>query len=304
MKQFTPALLLLVALTGCAPTALVAPDEPRGVTPLTARPTGSPDAIVFAVSGRCRMLCRTAPDDNHEYLTGRGTVGVVTEALRRRGLRVSTYAYSAHLDATHFSNLSGRQEPGFLQLEQDFRELRDTLVRGRSNPPLLVLVGHSHGTNWVRNLVRLNPSTTFDLVVDLDGVCALWETDNRGSFDRLYATRGNPWPIDLRGTCRPVTVARRTVHVKDIAFPNVRYNLEVQSQHLVSGSRDSLANFPYDNIPNVRLDGSRGGIQTFVSATENHSVVTRPGSLAMRWVERQLLDLPLGVGSTTPLDKR
>ncbi|MBB6097601.1 hypothetical protein HNR42_001018 [Deinobacterium chartae] len=261
---------------------------------LNPRPEGAPDVVILAVSGRCGVPCVGAPEPNHSYLERRGTLEAVAGAYRALGLKVRTYGYSAHLTA-HYSRRSRRMEQGFLQMEARLHQVVADWVQGRSNPTRLVLLGHSHGTNWTHNLVRAYPEISFDTVIDLDGICYLWEDDNAGYFARYYAEQGgNPWRTDLARSCDVESVGRERYHVKDIAYPNVRTNLEVQSRRVIPGlgGEDVQAeNVVFDRTYNVRLDGSRTGIFTFVSTLEGHNWLTLPGSIGMNWLTDRIQTL-------------
>ncbi|MBB6097434.1 hypothetical protein HNR42_000851 [Deinobacterium chartae] len=295
-------LLGALFLAACASSPVAAPEAGKleGLA-LTPRPLGSPDVVVLAVSGRCGVPCSEAPEANENYLEPRGTVAALADTYRAMGLNVQTYAYSAHL-TTHYSSKSGRTEQGFLQMEARLKQVVADWVTGRSNPARIVLLGHSHGTNWTHNLVRAHPAVRFDTVIDLDGICYLWEDDNSSYFARYYAQIGyNPWPTDLARSCDVETIAGDRYSAKDVAYPNVRINLEVQSKRIFSWmSRQNIAprgevlvpqgdsNFAYDYTDNLRLDGSRTGIYTFVSRSESHSRVSEPDSAALNWVRERV----------------
>ncbi|ADV67750.1 hypothetical protein [Deinococcus maricopensis] len=290
------ALLLAALLTACAPATTAWPTLSPYSGALTDRPADAPDVLLLSVSGRCAGLCPTAPGDNWDYLTPRGTVGAVADALRAEGLSVQAEGFSAHLTA-HTSSLSGREERGFLQLEDALVRAHETLMRGRRHPTRVVLLAHSHGTVWTHQLTRLHPEVTFDAVIDLDSVCDLWERDNAAAVRAFVRGPGTGrWPFDPSNPCGSVLVGPARLDVKDVVFPNVHANLEVQSQRLVGRSTEPAvgpfgANFPFDLVRNVRFDGTRTGIQTYRSGTENHSRVTYPGGPSMTWVVSRVREL-------------
>lgn len=292
------ALLAAVLLTACAPVHLtlgVVPPSPPG--PQAPRPDGTPDVIILGVSGHCHIPCD--PADNWDYLTPRGTLEAVAEALRAEGLTVQTEGFSSHL-TTHRSKLSGREERGFLQLEELLLRAHAEFVWGRLNPTRIVLVAHSHGVVWTHQLARLHPEITVDTMIDLDGFCDVWERDNAAMVRQYMQGAGaNRWRLDPSDPCGSVRVGPARLDVKDVVFPNVRVNLEVQSQRL--GGRTSEpgagpfgANFPFDLVRNVRTDGSRAGIHTLYVRDENHSWVTVPGGPSMTWVTSKLRDVARG----------
>ncbi|BDP40523.1 hypothetical protein DAETH_04920 [Deinococcus aetherius] len=298
-----PKALLVSALTLCALSACGTVPTPQAAGPavsaqaaLTPRPQGSPDVAIFVVSGRCGATCDDAPNDNWNYLEPQGTVAALGKMFAGLGRSVKTYAYSAHL-RTHFSNLSGKQEAGFLDMEAQLRSVLANWVQGRKNPTRLVLVGHSHGTNWTHNLARVYQGVTFDYLIDLDGICLAWEDDHRPFIQAYYAERGgNPWPEDISKSCAQVDAGGLTRYDhKDVALRNVRYNLEIQSQRAVDqpASTDGSTNLLFDTVNNVRPDGSRAGISTFLSYDEGHNEIQLPGSEAMSWLGGKVQELGL-----------
>lgn len=278
----------MVVLAACAPAQTSVADLFSPLAELPSRPAGTPDVALFVMSGRCALPCNDAPDANWNYLEPRGTVAQLTSDFTDLGLSVQTRAYSAHPLAEHRSRLSGRTELGFTQLLRDLDGQVAASVRGYANPTRIVLVGHSHGVNWTHNLAKLRPGVPITLSIDFDGVCFLWESENRALLKQLYAQNDrNTWPSDISRSCASERTLRGRVDVKDLVFANVRHNLEVQSKRPSEGA----PNFPFDLIRNVRADGSYVGIETFVSTTENHSNVTKPGSAALAWVRERVTAL-------------
>ncbi len=252
-----------------------------------------PDVVLFAVSGRCGVPCDGAPDDNYDYLTDRGTTAAVAQAFQNLGQSVLVVAYSSHL-FNHTSSISGEYEYGFLQLEADFDWVRRNWPNTRR-----VLLGHSHGTNWTHNLLRAHPDWTVDYLIDLDGICALWEDDNASDFDYFYSTYGNPWPVDLSQSCDVEPIEKywwwtSYYNAKDVAYWGATYNLEVQSARLLASDVGAAGDtsLVFDYTDNVRLDNSTGGIRTFV-ADEDHNGITYPGSSALDWITSQIAALGL-----------
>ena len=300
MKKY--AWLALIGFLGALLAACSGPQAtvPRGYEPpprvrsaAGIAPQSPPEVVVFAVSGRCGVPCDTAPDGNYDYLGPRGTAEAVAQAFRDLGKRTLTLTYSAHL-FNHTSPISGRYEYGFLQLEADVRWVRQNWPGTR-----LVLLGHSHGTNWTHDLLRAHPGWRFAYLIDLDGICALWEGDNQPYFDRFYRTYGNPWGVDLSRSCDVEPIKKHWwwtsyYSAKDVAYPGAIYNLEVQSARLLAARVEIQGNtsLVFDYTDNVRLDASRTGIWTHV-AKEDHSGITYPGSDALAWVTRQIRYLGL-----------
>jgi hypothetical protein len=271
---------------------------------LIPRPEGSPDVLLLAISGRCPiwMGCQPSGDngENIDYLTPRGTVQTVADALSAQGLSVQSYGASASLTLhrprrTDYiqvgagKTIAATQE-GFLQVEERLNTAYSTWIRGRSNPTRIVVMAHSHGVVWSHALARAHPEVPIAAMIDLDGVCDMWESDNRRSIQAYVKALGhNPWTFDLADSCGSVRVGHIRYDLKDVVYPNVAANLEVQSQRLLSRPDGSFrANIPFDGLKNVRPDGSRGGLQTFLAVGESHSTVSKPQSTALTWIKSQL----------------
>ena len=293
---------MVLALAGCAPATLQTQTQPAYTGELTPRPAGSPDVLVLSVSGRCPAPCRPT-GDNLDYLTPRGTVQAVASVLESRGLTVQQYGVAAALTAHRpgivvqaqvgaGKTVSATQD-GFVQLEERLLAADRDWIRGRSNPTRIVLLAHSHGVVWTHALARAHPEVPIDVMIDLDGVCDLWEMDNRRIIqDYLKAQGHNPWLFDLADSCGSVRVGHLRYDLKDVVYPNVVTNLEVQSQRLLSRQDGSfVANLPFDPLQNVRPDGSRSGLRMFRAPGETHSRVSYPSSKAVIWATAQLGEL-------------
>jgi len=294
-KVYALAIILLLAiLAACSqtPQAAYGP-EPRVQQELGLAAQSVPDVVIFAVSGRCGVPCDGAPDDNYEYLTDRGATAQVARAFQDLGKSVLVVGYSSHL-FNHYSSISGEYEYGFLQLEADFGWVRNNWPGARR-----VLLAHSHGTNWTHDLLRAHPDWTVDYLIDLDGICVLWEDDNEDDFDYFYRTYGNPWPVDISKSCDVEPIEEHwwgttKYSAKDVAYPGATYNLEVQSARLFASSIESQGNtsLVYDYTDNRRLNDTTSGIWTFV-ADENHNGITYSGSSALDWIANQIRSLGL-----------
>lgn len=279
--------------------------QPSEVGAQALRPAGSPDVAIFVVSGRCGVGTCSAPEQNWDYLGPQGTGQAVAQAFQALGYSTRVYSYSAHL-RSHYSSISRKTEPGFLELEAQFKAVVQNWVNGFSNPTRIVLVGHSHGTNWTHNLTRIYGAVRFAYVIDLDGICYLWEDDNAPYFRDYYAQNGNPWGVDISDSCDAIPVKRwygtSYYNAKDVAFANTTYNLEVQSKRVFlrrEGQQggdvepQGETNFAYDYTANRRTNGSTTGIYTYVSSSEGHNQVDEPGSQALAWVKGQIQRLGL-----------
>ena len=296
--------LLALTLASCAPVTLQTQTQtqPAYTGELTPRPAGSPDVLLLSVAGRCPAPCRS-PGDNLDYLTPRGTVQAVASVLEARGLSVQGYGVAAAL-TTHQpkrvvqaqigagKTVSATQD-GFVQLEEHLLAADRDWIRGRSNPTRIVLLAHSHGVVWTHALARAHPEVPIAVMIDLDGICDFWESDNRRSIQDYVRGQGHtPWTFDLADSCGSVRVGHLRYDLKDVVYPNVAVGLEVQSQRLLSRQDGSfVANLPFDSLQNIRPDGSRTGLSMYRAPGETHSRISYPASRAVTWVTAQLNDL-------------
>lgn len=289
MSLPAPFLLLLLsvlALAGCAPLRVVHPAR----TPALNLNGPPPDVVILSMSGRCTPPC-LAPRDNYDYLGTRGTLDRLAEVFTAAGYRVQVLGYASNPAATFSSQYIGGAQQGYEALREDFARLVRTWMRS-ARPPRLVLLGHSQGSVWLHHLTRVNPYVPVALQIDLDGICVAWKSDFGAGIQALGAVYGNePSPLDA---CNAFPVAGRTVAAKDIVWPNVALNLEVQSKRLparptVSGGY--LVNYLFDATPNLRLDGTRSGIQRLISPREDHSAISYPNSDALEWVAARAAEI-------------
>ncbi|AZI43260.1 hypothetical protein EHF33_11325 [Deinococcus psychrotolerans] len=290
----------LALLSACAPMASISPVvyQPPGLAEqlrFTQRPVGSPDVLIFGISGRCGPPCQ-APQDNWDYLGERGTLATIAKVFEQRGLKTEVHGYAERITADFTSRRSKLPQRGVLDLLSDYQRLIKAYVTGRSNPARIVLVGHSHGAVWAHYLSTLFGQVPIAALIDLDANCAAWNVDHS---PELLAAQSAVWGNDPQRSpllaCNSVLVNGKTVRLKDTVWPNVAVNLEVQSKRwpASSGTTPGLyVNYLFELTPNQRLDGSKSGIKTFVSAREDHSGVSYAKSQAIGWVAQQLETLP------------
>lgn len=280
-----PTLLLLgfLLLSGCAPRLSIHPGHTAALN--LGGPV--PDIVILAVSGRCTQPC-VAPRDNWDYLTSRGTVDRLADTLAAQGYVVQAAGYASHVTDTFRSRYVGPEQRGYAALRRDVLRLRDTWLRA-PHPPRLVLLGHSHGATWLHHLSRTHPEVPVALQVDLDSICVAWQSDfAEATRQEDRSDWHEPSPLEA---CTPVRVQGRTYQFKDIVWPNVARNLEVQSKLLParpSASGGFPVNYMFDLTGNVRLDGTETGIQRFRSRQEDHSAISYPNSNAMQWVTTEV----------------
>ncbi len=279
MRRLLPVALAVLAV-GCRP-ALNFESQSDPLSP--AGPP--PDVVVLAVSGRCGPPCK-APRDNWDYLRARGTLDAVANVIAAQGYHVQTASYADNALDT-FQPLKVREpQRGYAALVSDFAAMRAAWFgKSQQRPPRIVLLGHSHGSVWLHHLARVNPEVPFALQIDLDGICASWNLDHRADLAvHPVDPPGQPRAIDA---CNLEPVGRTMLRSKDVVWPNVARDLEVQSKRLPSGPGDSggsYVNYLFEVTANTRQDGSSQGIERFVSRREDHSAVAYPNSEAMKWV--------------------
>ncbi|GMA14996.1 hypothetical protein E5F05_12100 [Deinococcus metallilatus] len=283
MRAPLPAALLAVSLFlgACAPN-LTRPPQPH--TPALDFGGPVPDVVVFAVSGRCGTGC-TAPRDNWDYLTARGTVDRVADTIAAAGYRVEAAGYASSASESFMSRRAQTPQRGYPALLSDYLRLQ-TAWPGAARPRV-VLLGHSQGVAWLHHLARVTPEQPVALQIDLDGICAAWHSDHGDALSELPDDPARPSPAEA---CNLFRVAGHSLRGKDIVWPNVARNLEVQSKRLparVSDSGGFLVNYLFEVTPNLRVDGSLQGIERYVSPREDHGAVSYPNSDALRWVAEQ-----------------
>ncbi|GAA0500356.1 hypothetical protein [Deinococcus depolymerans] len=280
--------LFLLLLTACAPRL-----TPQAAHTPALDLTDPPDVVILSVSGRCAPPC-AAPRDNWDYLGSRGTVDAVANLFSARGLSVQARGYASHPAHTFTPPALDVPQRGYAALQDDLNALKPWLRGPR--PPRLVLLGHSQGAVWLHHLTRVNPDVTFDVQIDLDGICLGW----RGDFqDALRGVSAGPSPLEA---CDVIRVAGRNLNIKDVVWPNVKLNLEVQSKRLPARTQTLglPVNYLFELTPNTRLDGTRSGLERFVSSREDHSAVSYPRSEALGWVTRRLEVLTLDWAPALP----
>lgn len=285
---FLPAALLVAGLTACAPRILSVPAAHTQTLNLDGP---APDVVVLAMSGRCGPPCR-APRDNRDVLSARGTVDAVADAIAAAGYRVQVAGYASHPAATFTSPFVQPAQRGFGAVLNDVQRLRQGWLRG-PKPPRLVLLGHSQGGPWLHYLARVTPEVPYALQIDLDSICITWKSDFGALIDQ------SPLPVSPGplSACEVMTTAQGPRNAKDIVWPNVAHNLEVQSKRLPArpGEAGGVAlNYLFEVTPNLRPDGTTTGIERFVAWREDHSAVSAPGSEAMTWVTIRANDLARG----------
>lgn len=251
------------------------------VAVLPSRPAGTPDVVVFAFSGRCGFPCH--PDANRDGW-GPTHVHALERALVAAGsdLRVEFRTYRAHV---HDRLGYGR---GFLSALSDLDEVHASLMTGFANPARLVLMGHSHGTQFAHLLAYERPNVRFAASILLDSVCLQWDADHASAFVAALRTphgvRAAGGPHDVGCKVMPVT-GRGYMDVGDTVPATIERSLEVHSGGSVFSG---VAGLVRDTTPNSRGDGTRRGIELLSVLWEDHSRVAEASSYAyvtaMSWL--------------------
>lgn len=265
------------------------------------RPSDAPDVLVVGFAGRCGIFLVNClpPDDNRDYLgdsPAPGTMTAIASAFDQLGYSVALADFRAHLfdDPTRGF--------GFQSATELVRFVRDEWVRDFRDPTRLVLVGHSHGAQFMSLLAFDNPDVTFDYGIYLDAVCNLWDADHidTGGFALAYGAQANyPYPLNLTGAACDALLIDGLAggqHIGDVVPWNVTWALEVQS----NGADLDLPGIAMDWRDNHRPDGTTVGITTAYFPNETHQSVKDGGTPAMNWVVNAILTngLPaLSVGS-------
>ena len=263
---------------------------------LTLRPEGTPDIYIFSFSGH-----KPRPGDNIEYLCYDGDFATfldggvqhMSEELgdSLNGLHKNAdwkIEKSCYADALYDVG-DRRDSQGFMSALEEWNTVYENYVKGYQNPTRIVVIGHSHGTVWARNLLMMSwlsddvAYMDVDYLIDLDGVALGWEEPFGAVGDHHHdevreefisgeyhyndsLPMGNwwdgwsPWNV-----FEQYEIASREgiepLSIKDIVPPNAINNIEVIAEIPV-GVNDQQINYRYD--------GSRENIETKVYFVHNH----------------------------------
>jgi len=280
--QFVVGLFACLFLVACGGSGTT-PPQTANPNP---RPQGSPDIVLLTVSGHngglSAILCTSG--GNHSYL---GDPDEAAEAIARtfsnlgfNGL-VGNYAdFFDGIDADGDGVIDDPEQRGFLQLVALMQDVYYSWIDGFDDPTRIVVVAHSHGAVWAHMAVSVMNHIPIDYLITLDGICFRWECEHQTEIADWLVASGNPYSWDISTPCArwPVTGQSGNFNTEDVVFSNVRINLEVQSNGLVT----------FDAIDNYRLDGTRTNIATYFPANEGHNDVRLDGSDALDWVDLQI----------------
>ncbi len=252
------------------------------------RPTDAPDVLVIGFAGRCGVAfvqCMP-PGENRDYLGDApqpGTMEAIAGAFEQLGYTTAAVDFRAHVDDDLARGFGYRAASDLVE------HARDEWIRDFLDPTRVVLVAHSHGTQFMSLLAFDHPEVRYEYGVYLDAVCELWDFDHveGGWFAARYGAQANyPRPLDVTGrACDAISVPSLIAdqHIGDVVPWNVARALEVQSNRLLGGVADLRDNH--------RPDGSSGA-QTGIATEffdEAHTTVHRADSEAMNWVVDMIL---------------
>lgn len=248
------------------------------------RPAGTPDVAIIGFAGReCSFGCG-APNTNQAKLgitPDPGTLNAIAGAFEALGHSVETFSFRSHLYSR-----PGYGE-GYLTADALVEMIRRDWIGDFLNPTRLVLVAHSHGTQFMSLLAYDHADQQFAYGIYLDAVCARWDEDHikSGRFDDHFGSPIHyPAPLDV------TTYACDSLPVPGLGFPqdisdvvpdNVTWGLEVVAEPRPWAPL-------VDTYPNHRLDGSSGipaGLPRIRPIpNEGHTIVHTAGSAGLGWV--------------------
>ena len=292
------------------------------------RPEGTPDIYIFSFSGH-----KPRPGDNTEYLCFDGDFssfldGGVTQMGNHLEASLNNLSNdskwmvekSCYADEL-YDTYDRRDSKGFLSAIEEWNHVYKTYVHGYRNPTRIVVIGHSHGTVWARNLLMMawlsNDVATMpvDYLIDLDGVALGWEepfggvgdhwqTEVKAAFqDGTYRYNtsfpSGQWWDDWRPWLTferyEISDAEGSIplSIKDIVPPNVAHNIEVIAEIPVGVSDLQL---------NYRYDGSRSDIESKVYYVHNHIDIRQWGRKPLYDIHDTLLDFGKELKQDYPQD--
>lgn len=273
MHRLLPVVMVLL-LVGCS--------TPEYSYPLPEWPAEAPDVAIIGFAGRCNVLRGCAPpEENRAYLSEApdpGTLAAIQAQFEQLGLSVISYSFRSHLKD------SGRG-PGYQSASNLLRRIEHEWIEGSDTPTRLVLVGHSHGNQFMSLLAWDNPGITFDYAIYLDAVCFGWDSDHENWFQEEYGpVAAYPAPLNITNgsACDSLEVPGvGDEDISDVVPWNINTGIEVRSNGMV------LPGLLADNDPNHRPDGTNGDPVRLVGihqTDEGHREVHKEGSAALSWV--------------------
>jgi pimeloyl-ACP methyl ester carboxylesterase len=171
------ALFLIAGTCGAqSTTRTYRPREAVAAAPDAVR-VAVPHVVLIAFSGRCGSSRCSAPAENEDALAA-DTVPALLAAWAAAGLRAEAWTYRGHVDD---DPVRGR---GYASADADLSAATATWAAAGAAPPQLVLLGHSHGTQFAHLLAFEHPEVVFTASILLDSMCLGWDLDHA---DRLVS---------------------------------------------------------------------------------------------------------------------
>lgn len=280
---------------GGVPLGVPLPDL-ESLPPSAVRPDDAPDLVIIAISGHCGLVCNTRDTWSYLDTASESTGGVavldgIERAYAELGFEaIETFTASSFVTA-HYSEISNKVEPGYLQAQAYLSEVKREWIDGFVNPTRVVLVGHSHGTVWASLLAMNNLDVTFDAFISLDAICWMWWAKHKQFIYDTFVD--GPWsipfPLDQGDPCGTLQIPgqSRRANINDVVSANVIYGLEVRTSfRLLSFDPNVLA----DDDVNVRINGTDTNLWGVV-AKESHTNLGRYYNQSITWVESMITAL-------------
>src|SRR5690606_36840058 len=143
---------------------------------------------------------------------------------------VISYSFRSHLKD------SGRGQ-GYQSASKPLRRLEHEWIEGRDTPTRRVLVGHSHGNQFMRLPAWDNPATTCHYCMYLDAVCCGWDSDHDNWFQEEYGSvAAYPAPLNITNgsACDSLEVPGvGNEDISDVVPWNINTGIEVRSNGMV-----------------------------------------------------------------------
>lgn len=244
-------------------------------------PVEKPDVVIIGFAGRCNPLraCKS-PEQNRAYLSETpypNTLGALQAEFEQLGYSALTFSFRSHFMVNEWG-------PGYLAAANVLERVKREWIDGQDDPTRLVLVAHSHGTQFMSLLAWDNPDLTFDYAIYLDAVCLTWDNAHRPWLQAVYGSvDAYPEPLPHTGgaACDSLEVPGLGLKdISDIVPWNVTYGVEVLSGGMF------IPGLVADNDPNHRPDGSTGLATGLLGLKigEQHLEVRSDRSAAINWV--------------------
>ncbi len=269
------------------PAPADAPSDTSGYALVEARP----DILILSVSGHAAaataITCQEV--DNRAYLADDGdAVEEIRGVFVDHGLSVVVRSFSDRLQAPDLDDDEVPDAPdelGFVELLRILDQAYALWIENTTRPTRIVLVAHSHGGNWAHIATGIRPEIPIEYLVTLDGVITRWECEHECNVSNWVAKNNYEFDFNISQPRREIPVVGEDLpqHVKDVVFPNVRYNLEIQSTGPLPLN---------DCCDNIRPTGSLDGIFT-EALGDSHSRCHLADSDSMNWVVAKIDELEL-----------